>query len=135
LAGAKSGPVKIWCAGCSTGEEAYSLAHVAQSVGVYVAVLATDVNPLAIAVARSGQLPARGPVRAQEDRGRRHRGAAARGVAAGRRALRGGERRSEPSLDGAAPGPYRQTRARAASGAGEVGSTGERAAALSGLIA
>jgi chemotaxis protein methyltransferase CheR len=59
LAKARSKPVAIWCAGCSTGEEAFSVAHVARSVGVAVTVLATDVNPVAISVARTGRLPAR----------------------------------------------------------------------------
>ncbi|XYH99575.1 CheR family methyltransferase [Sorangium sp. So ce1128] len=59
LAGRRPGPLRIWCAGCSTGEEAYSAAACAEAAGVDAAVLGTDVNPVAIAVARSGLLPQR----------------------------------------------------------------------------
>ncbi|XXX78418.1 CheR family methyltransferase [Sorangium sp. So ce134] len=59
LAPRRPGPLRIWCAGCSTGEEAYSAAQCAQAAGVDAAVLGTDVNPVAIAVARSGLLPQR----------------------------------------------------------------------------
>lgn len=62
LARRRPGPLRIWCAGCSTGEEAYSAADSAQAVGVDAAVLGTDVNPVAIAVARSGLLPQRSAV-------------------------------------------------------------------------
>ncbi|MGK3966572.1 CheR family methyltransferase [Sorangium sp. So ce118] len=62
LAGRRPGPVRIWCAGCSTGEEAYSAAECAEAAGVDAAVLGTDVNPVAIAVARSGLLPQRSAV-------------------------------------------------------------------------
>ena len=49
-------PVWLWSAGCSTGEEAYTLAIVARRVcGVDGArILATDVNPKAVAAARVG---------------------------------------------------------------------------------
>ncbi|WP_437968781.1 CheR family methyltransferase [Sorangium sp. So ce260] len=59
LAARRPRPLRIWCAGCSTGEEAYSAAQCAQAAGVDAAVLGTDVNPVAIAVARSGLLPQR----------------------------------------------------------------------------
>ncbi|WP_437624269.1 CheR family methyltransferase [Sorangium sp. So ce1151] len=59
LAGRRPGPLRIWCAGCSTGEEAYCAAECAEAAGVDAAVLGTDVNPVAIAVARSGLLPQR----------------------------------------------------------------------------
>ena len=56
-----SGPVRAWVLGCSTGEEAYSLAmllHEAQDpqarVPLAVKIYATDLNPTAIAVARKG---------------------------------------------------------------------------------
>ncbi|WP_437509863.1 CheR family methyltransferase [Sorangium sp. So ce1099] len=62
LAGRRPGPLRIWCAGCSTGEEAYSAAECAEAAGVDAAVLGTDVNPVAIAVARSGLLPQRSAV-------------------------------------------------------------------------
>jgi chemotaxis protein methyltransferase CheR len=46
--------LKIWCAACSTGEEAYSVALSAEQVGVDVEIWATDVNPVAIEIARVG---------------------------------------------------------------------------------
>lgn len=58
-------PIRIWVPGCSTGEEAFSLAIVVhehlQSVGsaVRVHIYASDVNPAAIAAARTGRFPAR----------------------------------------------------------------------------
>jgi len=56
-------PLPIWCAGCSTGEEAYSVAIAALegSCGrrtVPVRVRATDVNPRFIDTAREGVYPA-----------------------------------------------------------------------------
>jgi chemotaxis protein methyltransferase CheR len=48
-------PLKVWSAGCSTGEEAYSIAVTAAEVGVEVQVLGTDVNPAAIRTARGGR--------------------------------------------------------------------------------
>lgn len=49
-------PLWLWSAGCSTGEEAYTLAIVARrALGSDVArILATDVNPKAVAAARVG---------------------------------------------------------------------------------
>jgi chemotaxis protein methyltransferase CheR len=49
-------PVWMWSAGCSTGEEAYTLAIVARrAIGSNSArILATDVNPKAVAAARVG---------------------------------------------------------------------------------
>lgn len=49
--------IAIWCAGCSTGEEAYSIAAVALSHGLEqaaVRILGTDVNEAALAIARQG---------------------------------------------------------------------------------
>jgi chemotaxis protein methyltransferase CheR len=46
--------LKLWCAACSTGEEAYSVALTAEQLGVDVEILATDVNPVAIEIARLG---------------------------------------------------------------------------------
>jgi len=47
-------PMWLWSAGCSTGEEAYTLAIVARRIcgGDGARILATDVNPKAIAAAR-----------------------------------------------------------------------------------
>jgi two-component system CheB/CheR fusion protein len=53
-------PLRVWAAGCSTGEEAYSLAMVclealeAAGSGARLQVLASDVDPEAIATARAG---------------------------------------------------------------------------------
>lgn len=49
-------PIWMWSAGCATGEEAYTLAIVARRVlkNVSVRILATDVNPKAVAAARVG---------------------------------------------------------------------------------
>ena len=56
-------PLKVWCAGCSTGEEAYSVALCAEQAGVPVRILATDVNPLAIEIARAGRYKASRPLK------------------------------------------------------------------------
>ncbi len=65
LAGKADGsPVRVWSAGCSTGEEAYSLAillaerqtALKQHFGLQV--FATDIDPRAIAFARAGRYPA-----------------------------------------------------------------------------
>jgi len=47
-------PVKIWSAGCSTGQEAWSLAIAAQEAGVAVEIVATDLSQRALEKARSG---------------------------------------------------------------------------------
>lgn len=51
--------VRIWCAGCSTGQEAYSLAmqfrkNAEQWKGWRISILATDISTAAIAQAQSG---------------------------------------------------------------------------------
>ena len=56
-------PIRIWIAGCSTGEETYSLAMLfreaisAAKLGIKIQVFASDVDPDAIAVAREGLYP------------------------------------------------------------------------------
>jgi len=56
-------PLRIWVAGCSTGEEAYSLAIVfseaiaASGRAIKLAIFASDVDPDAVATAREGQYP------------------------------------------------------------------------------
>lgn len=56
-------PLRIWIAGCSTGEEAYSLAMLfreqitAEKSHIKLQVFASDVDPDAIAVAREGVYP------------------------------------------------------------------------------
>jgi chemotaxis protein methyltransferase CheR len=58
LAARRRRPLRIWCAGCSTGEEAYSLALTAERTRVASEILATDVNPIAVATARRGHYSA-----------------------------------------------------------------------------
>ena len=61
---AVGGAVRIWCTGCSTGEEAYSMAILLQErlemlkASYKVQVFATDIDSRAIAVARAGVYPA-----------------------------------------------------------------------------
>lgn len=55
---ARGRPARIWCAGCATGEEAYSIALVAREAGAEVSIVATDVNRDALATARRGSYPA-----------------------------------------------------------------------------
>ncbi len=58
------GVVRVWCPGCSTGEEAYSLAILllegmeAQKKNCTVQVFATDIDSQAVAAARAGIYPA-----------------------------------------------------------------------------
>lgn len=44
-------PVRIWVAGCATGEEAYSIVLLAEARGIPVRVLATDLNERSLAFA------------------------------------------------------------------------------------
>ncbi len=48
-------PIRIWCAGCSTGEEPYSLAILAAELSLPARILATDVNPAFLEAARIGR--------------------------------------------------------------------------------
>jgi chemotaxis protein methyltransferase CheR len=50
---------RIWCAGCSTGEEVYSLAIMLQEEGLYdrTRIYATDINEQVLDTARSGVFP------------------------------------------------------------------------------
>ncbi len=52
--------VRIWHAGCSTGEEVYSMAILLKEEGLYdrVQIYATDFNPYALECAREGIFPA-----------------------------------------------------------------------------
>ncbi|MFN3930193.1 MAG: CheR family methyltransferase [Brevundimonas sp.] len=55
LSAARGGaPVKIWSAGCSTGQEAWSLAIGAMDAGFPVEIIATDLSQRALEKARSG---------------------------------------------------------------------------------
>ncbi len=56
------GPVRIWSAGCATGEEPYSIAMTCAEAGLATAdveLVATDVNPEAVAAAARGLYEAR----------------------------------------------------------------------------
>jgi chemotaxis protein methyltransferase CheR len=50
---------RIWCAGCSTGEEVYSLAIVLEEEGLYerTRIYATDINESVLATAKAGIFP------------------------------------------------------------------------------
>ena len=50
---------RIWCAGCSTGEEVYSLAILLHEEGLYdhTRIYATDINENVLATAREGVFP------------------------------------------------------------------------------
>jgi chemotaxis protein methyltransferase CheR len=54
----KTRHIRIWCAGCSTGEEAYTLAILLNEYGEIgkwdIKIIATDINPEAIKKAREG---------------------------------------------------------------------------------
>jgi chemotaxis protein methyltransferase CheR len=52
-------PLQIWSAGCSTGEEPYSLATIALESHIPVHVLATDLAPGVLEQARAGSYPRR----------------------------------------------------------------------------
>jgi len=47
-------PLRAWVPGCSTGEDAYSIAILATLAGADLQILATDLNSRALALARSG---------------------------------------------------------------------------------
>ncbi|MDC8103480.1 CheR family methyltransferase [Chryseobacterium sp. PTM-20240506] len=51
--------IRIWVAGCSTGEEAYSMAILLKEAGLYQKSLiyATDINPSVLETARAGVFP------------------------------------------------------------------------------
>jgi chemotaxis protein methyltransferase CheR len=50
---------RLWCAGCSTGEEVYSLAILLQEEGLYerTRIYATDINEQVLDTARTGVFP------------------------------------------------------------------------------
>jgi chemotaxis protein methyltransferase CheR len=59
--------VRIWIAGCATGEEAYSVAMILEEEGIYQRsrIYATDLNEDSLAIARTGTYPL-GRLRADE---------------------------------------------------------------------
>lgn len=50
----RGGLLRVWCAGCARGEEAYTLAMIVDEAGGRPDVLATDVVPAALSAARAG---------------------------------------------------------------------------------
>ena len=52
-------PIRMWSAGCATGEEAYSMALCAQGSAIQCMILATDISSANIAHARGGRYDAR----------------------------------------------------------------------------
>jgi chemotaxis protein methyltransferase CheR len=48
-------PIKVWCAGCSTGEEAYTLAFLMRDAACLGRILATDLSALSVATAQAGE--------------------------------------------------------------------------------
>ena len=53
--------IHIWHAGCSTGEEVYSMAIMLEEAGLYdrAKIVATDINPTVLKIAKSGSYPKR----------------------------------------------------------------------------
>ena len=49
-----STPVRVWSAGCSTGQEAWSVAMAAREIGAEVEIVGTDLSQRALEKARSG---------------------------------------------------------------------------------
>jgi chemotaxis protein methyltransferase CheR len=51
--------IRIWCAGCSTGEEVYSMAILLQEEGLYqrCRIYATDMNEMVLKTAKAGIFP------------------------------------------------------------------------------
>ncbi|CAI6079880.1 CheR family methyltransferase [Cohnella sp. JJ-181] len=51
--------IRIWHAGCSTGEEVYSMAILLQEEGLYdkARIYATDINPDVLSAAKAGEFP------------------------------------------------------------------------------
>ncbi len=47
-------PLQLWCAGCSTGEEAYTLAFLLRDTGCTGKILASDLSPESVAEAVAG---------------------------------------------------------------------------------
>jgi chemotaxis protein methyltransferase CheR len=65
-------PAKVWSAGCSTGEEPYSLAGLCLDAGVPVEILATDISAPSLELARSARYPRLTAKRAPAELGGRH---------------------------------------------------------------
>jgi two-component system CheB/CheR fusion protein len=50
----RGAPLRIWCAGCGTGEEPYTLAMLLVKAGIEGTIVATDIDDSALAQARAG---------------------------------------------------------------------------------
>jgi chemotaxis protein methyltransferase CheR len=50
-----TGPLRIWVAGCATGEDCFSIAMLAERLGIAVSILGTDINTAALDRARQGR--------------------------------------------------------------------------------
>ncbi len=55
MAAKREEPLAIWCAGCATGEEAYSVAMLARELDIDVQVVGTDVNTTFLDAARRAE--------------------------------------------------------------------------------
>jgi chemotaxis protein methyltransferase CheR len=69
--------LRIWCAGCSTGEEPYSLAMIlseimVQNPGISAQIFATDIDQVVLAKAREGIYTPKSLVKLSESQIRRH---------------------------------------------------------------
>lgn len=66
------GKVRVWCAGCSTGEEPYSLAMLLQEwsvgTGVDFSILATDIDPGSVRTAERAEYPLESVAKLPKDR-------------------------------------------------------------------
>lgn len=65
-------PIALWCAGCSTGEEPYTVSLIASELGLPLECLATDVNTDVLDIARRGRYRPWGLRALDEDRVQRH---------------------------------------------------------------
>lgn len=65
-------PISIWCAGCSTGEEAYTLAMLAIESNLPVSILGTDINTESLHAATQGAYHTWSLRRLSEDRKARY---------------------------------------------------------------
>lgn len=61
--------IKVWSAGCATGEEAYSLAMLLDEAGLLdkARIFATDLNPYLLELARAGLYPLEGLTQSREN--------------------------------------------------------------------
>ena len=72
LSGAEGRTVRVWCAGCSTGEEPYSLAMILQERyvenGPDFSILATDIDPTSVRTAERSEYPAESVLKLPRER-------------------------------------------------------------------